>query len=69
MIRWLDYLFNIGPYFYKKNSFIFNFLFHNSHAKFDRQIVVSDQINQIELYEESVDVVLGSKEEFVVTEA
>ena len=28
--------------------FIFNFLFHNSHDKFDRQIIVSNQINQIE---------------------
>ena len=28
--------------------FIFNFLYHNSHDKFDRQIIVSNQINQIE---------------------
>ena len=31
-----------------KHFFIFNFLFHNSHDKFDRQIIVSNQINQIE---------------------
>ena len=39
------YLFNV---FFFKFSFIFNFLFHNSHDKFDRQIIVSNQINQIE---------------------
>ena len=26
----------------------FHFLFHNSHDKFDRQIIVSNQVNQIE---------------------
>ena len=31
-----------------KISFISNFLFHNSHDKFDGQIIVSNQINQIE---------------------
>ena len=35
-------------FFKKYISFIFNFLFHNSHDKFDRQIIVSNQINQIE---------------------
>ena len=30
--------------FFKKNSFIFNFLFHNSNDKFDRKIIVSNQI-------------------------
>ena len=34
-------------YFLKK-SFIFNFLFHISHDKFDRQIIVSNQINLLE---------------------
>ena len=34
--------------FLKEIYFIFNFLFHNSHDKFDRQIIVSNQINQIE---------------------
>ena len=29
-------------------SFIFNFLFHNSHDKIERQIIVSNQISQIE---------------------
>ena len=30
------------------NGWNFNFMFHNSHDKFDRQIKVSNQINQIE---------------------
>ena len=34
--------------FFISISFIFNFLFHNLHDKFDRQIIVSNQINQIE---------------------
>ena len=46
---------------------IFNFLFHNSHDKFDRQIIVLNQINQIDS-RKSIDVVLGSNKEFVVTE-
>ena len=29
-------------------SFIFNFLFHNSHDIFVRQIIVSNHVNQIE---------------------
>ena len=33
--------------FFKK-YFFFNFLFHNSHDKFDGQIIVSNQMNQIE---------------------
>ena len=40
--------YTVSPVRFKKNSFIFNFLFHNSHDKFDRQIVISNQINQIE---------------------
>ena len=38
----------LSCYFFIINfiSFIFNFLFHNSHDKFDRQITVSNQINQ-----------------------
>ena len=35
---------NIFAYTYGKA----NFLFHNSHDKFDRQLKVSNQINQIE---------------------
>ena len=46
-------------------SFIFNFLFHNSKDKFDRQIVVANQIN----HEENTDVLLGPKKEFVITES
>ena len=46
---------------YKKNSFIFNFLFHNSHEKFDRKIVVSDQINQIEIMNKAKMLCLGPK--------
>ena len=35
-------------FFKKKASYIFNILFHNSHDKIDRQIMVSNQINPIE---------------------
>ena len=38
----------LGILFLKYISFVFNFLFHNSKEKFDRQIIVSNQINQIE---------------------
>ena len=31
-------------FFLKQITFIFHFLFHNSHDKFDRQIIVSNQI-------------------------
>ena len=37
--------------FQKYISFILNFLFRNSHGKFDRQIIVSNQINQIESWQ------------------
>ena len=49
------------------SNYLFNFLFHNSHDKFDRQIIVLNQINQIDS-RKSIDVVLGSNKEFVVTE-
>ena len=35
-------------FFLNEFLFFFNFLSHNSHDKFDRQIIVSNQINQIE---------------------
>ena len=38
----------VGIFFKKLISFIFNFLFHNSHDIFDRQIIVLNKINQIE---------------------
>ena len=39
----------IVEFFLKKLiQFIFNFLFHKLHDKFDRQIIVSNQINQTE---------------------
>ena len=40
--------------FFKNNSFIFNFLFHNSHNIFDRQMIVSNQINQIESWRKHI---------------
>ena len=42
-------------------------MFHNSYDKFDRQIIVSNQTNQIESWK-CVDVVLGSVRELVITE-
>ena len=51
--------------FLKLIAFIFNFLFHNSQDKFDRQMIVS---NQIESWQ-SVIVLIASEKEFVVTEA
>ena len=46
--------------------FIFIFLIHNSHEKFDKQILVLNQKNQIESWK-SVDIVLGSNKEFAIT--
>ena len=50
-----------------KKMFIFNFLFHNSHDKFDWQIILSNQINQTESWKK-IDV-FGSKKEFIATVA
>ena len=46
----LTHLWEGNIFFKKKFSFIFNFLLHNSHDKFDRQIIVSNQTNQTELW-------------------
>ena len=54
--------------FFFKKSVIFNFLFYNTHDKFDRQIIVSNQINLRESWK-SIDVVLWSDKEFVVNKA
>ena len=44
----VSYFTAIVPIIIKYFSFIWNFLFHNSHDIFDRQIIVLNQINQIE---------------------
>ena len=43
-----DYEARLINYLFFINFFYFQFFFHNSHDKFDRQIIVSNQINQIE---------------------
>ena len=54
--------------FLKQILFTFNFLFHKSQHKFDRQIIVSNQTNRIwKNHEKNADVVLGPDKEFVVT--
>ena len=48
-----NYVLGTGKYgiiFLKKYIFIFKFLLHNSHDKFDRQKLVSNQMNKIELW-------------------
>ena len=48
-----NYVLGTGKYgiiFLKKHIFIFKFLLHNSHDKFDRQKLVSNQMNKIELW-------------------
>ena len=50
---------------FKRYFVYFQFLLHNSHDKFDIQIIVLNQIN----HEETITVVLGSEKEFVVTVA
>ena len=55
-------------FFLKNRFFIFNSLFHNSCDKFDRQILVLNQINQIESWRKHR-CCAGSEKEFVVTKA
>ena len=54
----IDYK-NLGRHFWI-NLVYFNFLFYNSHYKFESQLEVLNQINQIESWNSIIDVVLGS---------
>ena len=49
-------------------NLVAKFLFHNSHDKFDRKIIVSNKINQIESQRKRRSCVWVQKE-FVITEA